>query len=205
MIALNSFMARSSLRDTAISQRAAADFGSDGSRRFVCRRCRCQPHDHIAPSRHESASLAICGSRNFNAASIRARQLAKTPRIRRARWRRRAWSRARSRSVSAAHAAASRPCNTSWHRPVGAGRHRGGVGYVREIELLEDCVLTLRSSGHRFPSWGLTPALPEHDLLRTGGIALISLTFYLAKVGSKSGEQARPCTDMPGSRPRIRT
>ena len=37
-----------------------------------------------------------------------------------------------------------------WRDSAGAGRHRGGVGYVREIELLEDCVLTLRSSGHRF-------------------------------------------------------
>jgi N-methylhydantoinase B len=42
-----------------------------------------------------------------------------------------------------------------WRDSAGAGRQRGGVGYLRELELLEDCVLTLRSSGHRFPSWGL--------------------------------------------------
>ncbi len=27
-----------------------------------------------------------------------------------------------------------------WRDSAGAGRHRGGVGYVRELELLEDCV-----------------------------------------------------------------
>jgi N-methylhydantoinase B len=46
-----------------------------------------------------------------------------------------------------------------WRDSAGAGRHRGGVGYVREFELLEDCVLTLRSSGHRFPSWGLAKGM----------------------------------------------
>jgi N-methylhydantoinase B len=43
-----------------------------------------------------------------------------------------------------------------WRDSAGAGRHRGGVGYMREFEFREDCVLTLRSSGHRFPSWGLS-------------------------------------------------
>jgi N-methylhydantoinase B len=42
-----------------------------------------------------------------------------------------------------------------WRDSAGAGCHRGGVGYVREFEFREDCVLTLRSSGHCFPSWGL--------------------------------------------------
>jgi hypothetical protein len=30
-----------------------------------------------------------------------------------------------------------------------------GVGYVREFQVNEDCVLTLRGSGHRSASWGL--------------------------------------------------
>jgi N-methylhydantoinase B len=42
-----------------------------------------------------------------------------------------------------------------WRDSAGAGRHRGGVGYVREFEFREDCALTLRSSGPRFASWGL--------------------------------------------------
>jgi N-methylhydantoinase B len=37
---------------------------------------------------------------------------------------------------------------------AGAGRHRGGVGYAREFEMLEDSVLTVRSANHRFTSWG---------------------------------------------------
>ncbi len=38
---------------------------------------------------------------------------------------------------------------------AGAGRHRGGIGYVREYEVLEDCTLTVRSSNHRNPAWGV--------------------------------------------------
>jgi N-methylhydantoinase B len=42
-----------------------------------------------------------------------------------------------------------------WRDSAGAGHHRGGVGYVREYELQEDCILTSRGSNHVFPSWGL--------------------------------------------------
>jgi len=42
-----------------------------------------------------------------------------------------------------------------WTDSAGAGRARGGIGYVRELEVQEDCLLTLRSSGHRSASWGL--------------------------------------------------
>jgi N-methylhydantoinase B len=38
---------------------------------------------------------------------------------------------------------------------AGAGRQRGGLGYAREFELLEDSVLTVRSANHRFAAWGL--------------------------------------------------
>ena len=38
---------------------------------------------------------------------------------------------------------------------AGAGRHRGGTGYVREYEVLDDCTLTVRSSNHRNPAWGV--------------------------------------------------
>ncbi len=37
---------------------------------------------------------------------------------------------------------------------AGAGRFRGGVGYAREFEMLEDSVLTVRSANHRFTAWG---------------------------------------------------
>jgi N-methylhydantoinase B len=41
-----------------------------------------------------------------------------------------------------------------WQDSAGAGRYRGGIGYVRELEVLEDSVLTVRSSNHRYPAWG---------------------------------------------------
>ena len=37
---------------------------------------------------------------------------------------------------------------------AGAGRYRGGIGYAREFEMLEDSVLTVRSANHRFTAWG---------------------------------------------------
>jgi N-methylhydantoinase B len=37
---------------------------------------------------------------------------------------------------------------------AGAGRQRGGLGYAREFEMLEDSVLTVRSANHRFTAWG---------------------------------------------------
>jgi N-methylhydantoinase B len=42
-----------------------------------------------------------------------------------------------------------------WRDSAGPGRYRGGIGYVREFQVKEDCVLTLRASGHRSASWGL--------------------------------------------------
>ena len=42
-----------------------------------------------------------------------------------------------------------------WKDSAGAGRMRGGIGYVRELAPREDCVLTLRASGHRSAAWGL--------------------------------------------------
>ncbi len=41
-----------------------------------------------------------------------------------------------------------------WRDSGGAGRCRGGIGYAREFELLEDSVLTVRSANHRFTAWG---------------------------------------------------
>ena len=38
---------------------------------------------------------------------------------------------------------------------AGAGQYRGGLGYAREFEVLEDSTLTVRSSNHRFTSQGL--------------------------------------------------
>lgn len=51
---------------------------------------------------------------------------------------------------------------------AGAGRYRGGLGYAREFEVLEDSVLTVRSSNHIFAaqghSGGLAP-LPSRVIL----------------------------------------
>ena len=38
---------------------------------------------------------------------------------------------------------------------AGAGRHRGGIGFVREYEFLTDCILTARVSNHRYGAWGV--------------------------------------------------
>lgn len=38
---------------------------------------------------------------------------------------------------------------------AGAGRYRGGLGYAREFEVLEDSTLTVRSSNHHFTSQGV--------------------------------------------------
>jgi N-methylhydantoinase B len=42
-----------------------------------------------------------------------------------------------------------------WTDSAGPGRHRGGVGYVREYEVLEDCIMTARASNPHFPAWGI--------------------------------------------------
>jgi N-methylhydantoinase B len=42
-----------------------------------------------------------------------------------------------------------------WHDSAGAGRYRGGIGNVREYQLLVDCILTARTSNHRQGAWGL--------------------------------------------------
>jgi N-methylhydantoinase B len=55
---------------------------------------------------------------------------------------------------------------------AGAGRHRGGIGYVREYEVLEDCTLTVRSSNHRNPAWGIHDGkgpLPSRVVLNPDG------------------------------------
>ncbi len=42
-----------------------------------------------------------------------------------------------------------------WRDSAGAGRQRGGIGYVREYRFLTDCILTARTSNHRNAAWGL--------------------------------------------------
>ena len=42
-----------------------------------------------------------------------------------------------------------------WRDSAGPGRQRGGIGNVREYELLVDCILTARTSNHRQGAWGL--------------------------------------------------
>jgi N-methylhydantoinase B len=61
---------------------------------------------------------------------------------------------------------------------AGAGRYRGGLGYAREFEVLEDSVLTVRSSNHKHASPGraggsspppsrviLNPDRPDREVL----------------------------------------
>ena len=55
---------------------------------------------------------------------------------------------------------------------AGAGRFRGGVGYAREYELLEDANLTIRSSSHHFTAPGVlggAGARPSKVILNAGG------------------------------------
>jgi len=42
-----------------------------------------------------------------------------------------------------------------WEDSAGPGRFRGGVGYVRDYQVLADCIITARTSNHHFPAWGL--------------------------------------------------
>lgn len=37
----------------------------------------------------------------------------------------------------------------------GPGRYRGGVAYVREYEFLEEAIVTVRTTNHRYTAWGL--------------------------------------------------
>lgn len=41
-----------------------------------------------------------------------------------------------------------------WTDSAGAGEYRGGFGYVRDYEVLTDCIFTARTSNHRFSAWG---------------------------------------------------
>ena len=42
-----------------------------------------------------------------------------------------------------------------WENSAGPGRHRGGLGYVRDYQVLTDCIVTCRTSNHHFTAWGL--------------------------------------------------
>ena len=41
-----------------------------------------------------------------------------------------------------------------WEDFAGAGQHRGGIGHIREFEVLEDSLLSIRSANHRFAAQG---------------------------------------------------
>ena len=42
-----------------------------------------------------------------------------------------------------------------WQDSAGAGRTRGGIGFVREYEMLSDVILTARTANHEQPGWGV--------------------------------------------------
>ena len=55
---------------------------------------------------------------------------------------------------------------------AGAGRHRGGTGFVREYEFLTDCILTARVSNHRYGAWGVfggKSPRPSRTVIRSNG------------------------------------
>jgi N-methylhydantoinase B len=59
---------------------------------------------------------------------------------------------------------------------AGAGRRRGGIGYLREYRFLTDCILTARTSNHRHAAWGVfggkSPKLAETRIrLPDGAVA----------------------------------
>ena len=41
-----------------------------------------------------------------------------------------------------------------WQDSAGAGRTRGGIGFVREYEMLSKVILTARTANHQQPGWG---------------------------------------------------
>jgi N-methylhydantoinase B len=61
-----------------------------------------------------------------------------------------------------------------WPDSAGAGRQRGGIGYMREYEFLTDCILTVRTSNHRHAAWGLSggkgPPPSGTSIRRDGGV-----------------------------------
>mgnify|MGYP001204492452 FL=1 len=42
-----------------------------------------------------------------------------------------------------------------WQDSAGAGRTRGGIGFVREYEMLSNVILTARTANHQQPGWGV--------------------------------------------------
>ena len=42
-----------------------------------------------------------------------------------------------------------------WQDSAGAGRTRGGIGFVREYEMLSKVILTARTANHQQPGWGV--------------------------------------------------
>mgnify|MGYP001144292747 CR=1 FL=1 len=78
----------------------------------------------------------------------------------------------------------------------GAGRHPGGDGIVREVEVLVDATLTLQSERRARPPWGLAggePGAPGRDVLvRADGTEV-----PLAAKGTwqlRAGDRVRVCT-----------
>lgn len=60
----------------------------------------------------------------------------------------------------------------------GAGEHRGGLGYIREYELLDDVIYTLRAGGFRSDAWGVAggaPGMKGQCLITSGDAEPISV------------------------------
>jgi N-methylhydantoinase B len=91
-----------------------------------------------------------------------------------------------------------------WRDSAGAGRHRGGVGNVREYQLLVDVILTARTSNHRQGAWGLnggeppalsravinpdTPQAEEMDCMETRMVAAGTVVRLAQAGGAGYGE-----------------
>ena len=76
---------------------------------------------------------------------------------------------------------------------AGAGRHRGGIGYARECEVLEDSVLTVRSSNHRIAAPGYAGGLspPASRVVLNPGRADCEVLDILETRHLKAGDVIR--------------
>jgi N-methylhydantoinase B len=79
-----------------------------------------------------------------------------------------------------------------WQDSAGAGRHRGGLGLVREIEILRgDVTMTLREDRHRTRPWGLyggrPPPLAHAEIKRAGGASesILSKGVFALSAGDR--------------------
>jgi N-methylhydantoinase B len=81
-------------------------------------------------------------------------------------------------------------------RSGGTGKHRGGDGIVREIEVLTDCEVTMLADRRKYAPWGLSG----------GGDGALGRTFVMRKDGAVEEMPGKFSTHLrAGERIRIET